>query len=236
MKEDKTARRRGVYARKSIFTARKFAGFFIFPISSKIKKAEDFTMNTKKLTTTALFAAIATLLMYIEFTVPLMPPFLKVDISGAVILIAVVALGLKESIIVLAIKDLIHLMSTQTGGVGELADFIMLAAMAVTLYLMMKKFKGTKGVLIGCAASTVSLIVVGMITNRYMLIPFYSKTIMPLDAIIGICRNINPKITDIGGYIVWGVMPFNLIKGIIVGFVTVLLHKKIGSVISKEEQ
>ena len=67
-------------------------------------------MKTRKITVTALFAAIATILMYIEFPLPLMPPFLKVDISGAVILLAVVALGLKESIFVLAIKDLIHLM------------------------------------------------------------------------------------------------------------------------------
>lgn len=191
-------------------------------------------MKTKKLTVTALFAAIATLLMYIEFPLPLTPPFLKVDISGAVILIAVVALGLKESIFILAIKDLIHLMSTKTGGVGELADFIMVAAMAVTLYLVMKKVKGSKGVCLGCIAATLSLIVVGMITNRYMLIPFYSKTMMSLDAIISICRNINPKITDISGYIIWGVMPFNLIKGIIVGFVTVLLHRKIGRIFEKE--
>ena len=191
-------------------------------------------MNTRRLTITALFAAIATILMYIEFPLPLMPPFLKVDISGAVILIAVVALGLKEGIFVLAIKDLIHLMSTKTGGVGELADFIMMTAMAVALYLVMKKYKGTKGVIYGTVAAGAALIVVGMLTNRFMLIPFYSKTIMPLDAIISLCQNINPKITSINGYIIWGVVPFNLVKGIIVGFMTVLLHKKIGSVIEKE--
>lgn len=193
-------------------------------------------MNTRKITVTALFAAIATILMYIEFPLPLMPPFLKVDISGAVILIAVVALGLKESIFVLAIKDLIHLMSTKTGGVGELADFIMITAMAVALYLVMKKHKGTKGVVYGTVAAGAALIVVGMLTNRFMLIPFYSKTIMPLDAIISLCQNINPKITSINGYIIWGVVPFNLVKGIIVGFMTVLLHKKIGSVIEKESK
>lgn len=191
-------------------------------------------MKTRRITITALFAAIATVLMYIEFPLPLMPPFLKVDISGAVILIAVIALGLKEGIFVLAIKDLIHLMSTKTGGVGELADFIMMTAMAVALYLVMKKYKGTKGVIYGTVAAAFALIVVGMLTNRFMLIPFYSKTMMPLDAIISMCQNINPKITSVNGYIVWGVVPFNLIKGIIVGFMTVLLHKKIGAVIDKE--
>lgn len=192
-------------------------------------------MKTRRLTITALFAAIATILMYIEFPLPMMPPFLKVDISGAVILLAVVALGLKEGILILAIKDFIHLLSTNTGGVGELADFIMMTAMAVSLWLVIRKHKGTKGIFYGCIAATVGLIIVGMLTNRFMLIPFYSKTMMPLDAIIGMCRNINPNITDINAYIVWGVVPFNLIKGIIVGFMTVLLHKKVGNIVTKEK-
>ncbi|MBR4879974.1 MAG: ECF transporter S component [Clostridia bacterium] len=193
-------------------------------------------MTTRKITITALFAAIATILMYIEFPLPLMPPFLKVDISGAVILIAVVALGLRQGLFVLAIKDLIHLMSTKTGGVGELADFIMLAAMAVTLYLVMKKVSGGKGVFLGSVISIFSLVIVGMLTNRYMLIPFYSKTMMPLEAIISLCQNVNPNITSINGYIVWGVLPFNIIKGLIVSFMTVILHRKIGSVITKNAQ
>ena len=77
--------------------------------------------KTKKLVSIALFAAIATVLMFIEFNIPMTPPFLKVDISGAVILIAVLTLGLKEAVFALLIKDLIHLLSTQTGGVRSRA-------------------------------------------------------------------------------------------------------------------
>ena len=43
--------------------------------------------KTSKITYTAIFAAIATVLMYFEFPIPFMPPFLKVDLSGAVVLI-----------------------------------------------------------------------------------------------------------------------------------------------------
>lgn len=189
--------------------------------------------KTKKLVSIALFAAIATVLMFIEFNIPMTPPFLKVDISGAVILIAVLTLGLKEAVFALLIKDLIHLLSTQTGGVGELADFIMLTAMAVALWLITRNNKDVKKVVIGCVAATAALIAAGAITNAYMLIPFYAKVMMPVEAILDMCQKVNPNITSITSYVVWGVVPFNLVKGVILSIITVLLYKKSGKMLEK---
>ena len=189
--------------------------------------------KTKKLVSIALFAAISTVLMFIEFNIPMTPPFLKVDISGAVILIAVLTLGLKEAVSALLIKDLIHLLSTQTGGVGELADFIMLTAMAVALWLITRNNKDVKKVVIGCAGATAALIAAGAITNAYMLIPFYAKVMMPLEAILDMCQKVNPNITSITSYVVWGVVPFNLVKGVILSIITVLLYKKSGKMLEK---
>ncbi len=189
--------------------------------------------KTKKLVSIALFAAIATVLMFIEFNIPMTPPFLKVDISGAVILIAVLTLGLKEAVSALLIKDLIHLLSTQTGGVGELADFIMLTAMAVALWLITRNNKDVKKVVIGCVVATAALIAAGAITNAYMLIPFYAKVMMPVEAILDMCQKVNPNITSITSYVVWGVVPFNLVKGVILSIITVLLYKKSGKMLEK---
>ena len=189
--------------------------------------------KTKKLVSIALFAAIATVLMFIEFNIPMTPPFLKVDISGAVILISVLTLGLKEAVSALLIKDLIHLLSTQTGGVGELADFIMLTAMAVALWLITRNNKHVKQVVIGCVAATAALIAAGAITNAYMLIPFYAKVMMPVEAILDMCQKVNPNITSITSYVVWGVVPFNLVKGVILSIITVLLYKKSGKMLEK---
>ena len=50
--------------------------------------------KTMKLTYVAVFSAIATVLMYFEFPIPLMPPFLKIDVSGAVILIGAFIFGI----------------------------------------------------------------------------------------------------------------------------------------------
>lgn len=183
--------------------------------------------NTKALTKVALFAAIATVLMYIEFPLPFLPPFLKIDFSGVAVLIATLVLGVKSGIFVLLIKDAIHLLSSSTGGVGQLADFIMLGAMLLTVYLVSKAIKGKSGLFWGCAAGTVVLIIVGSVTNQYLLIPFYAKVIMPIEAIINACQAINPNITSLSGYILWGVVPFNALKGVLLSAATLLLKPRI---------
>lgn len=79
--------------------------------------------KAKKITCTAVFAAIATIMMYFEFPIPFMPPFLKVDLSGAVVLVGAFILGIAPAITMIGIKDLIHLTQTQTAGSGEAAVF-----------------------------------------------------------------------------------------------------------------
>ena len=74
--------------------------------------------SARKLVTIALFAAIATILMYFEVPLPLMPPFLKLDISAVPIMVGAFALGPIEGVVMALIKALIHLLSTQTAGAG----------------------------------------------------------------------------------------------------------------------
>ena len=92
--------------------------------------------KTSKITYTAIFAAIATVLMYFEFPIPFMPPFLKVDLSGAVVLIGAFIFGIAPAITMIGIKDIIHLTQTQTGGSGEVADFLMLSTLVVIAVLL----------------------------------------------------------------------------------------------------
>ncbi len=85
-------------------------------------------MKTRTMVFLALMAAIASILMYFEMPLPFMPPFLKLDLSSLPVVLTSFIMGPVQSLFVVLVKDLVHLMSTQTGGVGELADFIMTAA------------------------------------------------------------------------------------------------------------
>ena len=63
-----------------------------------------------------------------------------------------------------------------------------------------------------------------------MLIPFYSK-VMPLEAIIDACHAVNPMINSINAYVIFGAAPFNLVKGLILSFLTLLLYQKLAGFI-----
>ena len=129
--------------------------------------------KAKKITCTAVFAAIATIMMYFEFPIPFMPPFLKVDLSGAVVLVGAFILGIAPAITMIGIKDLIHLTQTQTAGSGEAADFLMLSTLVIIAVLVYRAHKSRKMAVIGCAVGSVAMACMGMLTNYFLIIPFY---------------------------------------------------------------
>lgn len=189
--------------------------------------------RTKKMAVTAMFAAIASLLMYLEMPLPFMPPFLKLDISSVPILIAGFMFGPMPAILAAAVKDLVHLMSTQTGGVGELADFLITCAFVVSASLVYRHNKSKRSALWGCVLGVVVITVTGMLANKFLLIPFYMK-VMPIEAIVGACSAINPLIGSIDTYIIFGAGPFNMIKGIIVSIITMLVYKRVSVALKSE--
>jgi len=192
-------------------------------------------LSTRTMVFLALMAAASTILMYIEMPLPFMPPFLKLDLSSLPVVLTSFIVGPVQSLFVVLVKDLVHLMSTQTGGVGELADFIMTGAFSLTagaVYHGMKK--SHKGAFWGCVASIFAMTVAALAANYLLLIPFYSK-IMPIDAIVAACSALNSNITDISGYYWFGVLPFNLIKGTIVCAVTVPTYKRLAKAVKLDE-
>lgn len=185
--------------------------------------------RTKKITFTAIFAAIAAMLMFFEFPIPFMPPFLKVDLSGAVILIGAYIFGPTSAVAMALIKDLIHLPMTTTGGSGELADFLMTTTLVLVALWIRKGLRESRtGNIAGCAVGTIAMAGMGMLTNYFLIIPFYAQ-IMPLDAIFSACSAVNPLVNGMSGYLLLGVLPFNLVKGAILSIVTLMLHQKLGN-------
>jgi len=186
----------------------------------------------KVLTVSAMFAAVATVLMFFEMPLPLMPPFLKIDLSSIPILIGSFILGPASAIGMAAVKAFIHVLTTKTGGVGELADLLMTSSFAFTAAAVYRRRHTRRGAAIGCAAGTLALVVMGVIANRFLLIPFYAK-IMPLEAIFSACAAVNPRITGMGSYLLYGVVPFNIIKGAVISLITFPIYKRLSRQIRK---
>jgi len=180
----------------------------------------------RRMTLMGIFAAISTVLMYLELPLPFMPPFLKFDPSGVPILLSSMLFGPSAAIGVTLVKDLIHVLSTTTGGVGELADFLIMSTFSIVVGLVYRKRSDRKGVLMATLAGSVSIAIMGALANYYLLIPFFSK-VMPMDAIWAACATINPAIDGLSAYILFGAVPFNVIKGLLLTALTLLLYRKL---------
>ena len=141
--------------------------------------------NTRVLTGTAMLAAVATVLMYMEFPIPIMPAFIKLDVSELPALIASFAYGPVAGIVVCLIKNLIKLPSTSTAAVWELFNFVM-GALFVGVAGMVYRFKKTRsGAILGAVLGALVMAIVSVPYNYFIVYPAYVVMYhLPLDAII----------------------------------------------------
>jgi riboflavin transporter FmnP len=185
------------------------------------------------LTTSGVLAAIASILRYIEMPIPLMPPFLKVDLSDIPALIGGFALGPWAGAAILLIKNLIYLPVTQTGGVGEIADFVVSLALVLPAALVYRKASKRSGAVWGMALGVALMsFLAGPLMNYYVLIPLYSK-FMPLQQIFDVAGAVGTGIHDMWTYILYAVVPFNLFKSAVVCAITYLLYKPLSPILHK---
>jgi len=189
-------------------------------------------MSVKSMTRIAMMSVLAFVLMQIELPLPIFPGFLKIDASDVPALITGFALGPVAGVMVELIKNVIHLLQTSTAGIGELANFIIGSAIIVPSALIYKRSKSRKSAVIGLLVGTVAMAIAGGLANYFILLPFYAK-IMPLDVIIQMGTVANSNILDIKSLIVYGVVPFNIFKGLVLSLITMLLYKRISPLLNK---
>jgi len=181
-----------------------------------------------------LLSAISFVLMYLEFSVPFFPSWLKFDVSDVPALLGAFALGPLAGAIIELLKNILHIIlkGTTTGAVGELANFFLGAAFVVPAGWVYMKNKTKKGAIIGLVIGIIGLMVLGSIANYYVFIPAYAK-IMPLEQIFKVASMANKYIVDTKTYILYAVLPFNLVKGIIEALITFLLYKRLSNLLRK---
>lgn len=189
-------------------------------------------LNTRFLAITAMLAALATAIMFLELQIPIFPAFLKLDLSDVIALIAAFSLGPISGIFVELIKNLIHLTMTITGGVGEFGNFLIGVSLVVPAGLVYKYRRSFSGALTGLGAGTLSMCVIGFFVNYFMLIPVYVK-LFSLDAVMEMATSAIPSIDSLFTLVLYGIVPFNLFKGVIVSVITLLLYKRIARLIKE---
>lgn len=207
--------------------------------NSKLKSENNSVTGSRNIARwvakTGILASVAILLMFFEMVIPLMPAFLKFDFSEIAVLLAAFSLGPWTAVLVELIKNLAHLPSTGTSGVGELANFFVGSAFVLTAGLYYRGHKNRMGAFIAMALGTVVMTVVASFLNYFFLIPFYVNTQgWPLDALIDMSRAAgNTLVTDLKSLITFVFVPFNIFKGIVISAIVALLYKRLSPLLHK---
>ena len=190
-------------------------------------------LTTRELATVAILAAISAVLFMIEIPVVL---FYKLDLSHLPVLLGTFAMGPVPGTLILLVKSLLGLLHSSSQGVGELADFLMGFAMLLPAGLIYQHNKTRKGALIGMAVGTLIMTVFGSAFNAIYLLPKFSELFgLPLDTIVGMGTAVNGAINSVSTLVLFAVVPFNLLKGIVVSALTFLLYKRISPILHRND-
>lgn len=187
-------------------------------------------LATRTITTTALLAAIAYILAFLEFPVPLSPSFARMDLSDLPALVGAFAFGPLTGIMIELIKNMLQLFSTSTGGVGELANFLMGASYVLTAGYLYKYRKTKKMAFTACITASAVMGVTAALANYFILLPLF-ESFMPLEQLIAAFGEFLPLIRTKLDIVLYNAFPFNMLKGLVIGAITMAIYKKLTPVL-----
>lgn len=187
--------------------------------------------NIRKMTVTAVLAAVSSALMFISFAVPMfMPPFIKLDFSELPALLAAFSLGPVYGLLVSLIKNVINLPFSTTGGVGELSNFIISASFVFFAGLIYQNHRSRKGAFWGSLFGALIASAVSVFTNFYITYPFYTN-FMPMDTIINMYQMLNSNVDSLIEALVYFNLPFTFLKCMCSVLISFVIYKRISPIL-----
>lgn len=213
--------------------------------------------SVKKLTAVAMLTALATALQYIEFPIPIMPPFIKLDFSDLPELVGAVMFGPMAGILIALLKNLIHFLASSSGFIGEISNFALgavFAGGAGLLYSILSgrpifiKKKGEDGPTaeaytfksrISPAAAAVAAGAIGAVLSGIAALPLNVFIIYPLyysvmglekQMILEMYQALIPGIKSIAQAVLVFNVPFTIVKNLISVAITAVLFKPLSRV------
>lgn len=183
----------------------------------------NLSKKTNLLVKGAILLAISFVLTFFEFPVIPSVPWLKLDFSAVPLLLAALMFGPLFGLTLTGMLQILDIFvkGSQTGGVGQLANFLLLGSFILTVSLIYKRNNKSKMLIPAMLAGTVALIIAAIVANHFILVPLYS-----------------PKIVEnkdfYNSYLFKWIPLFNAIKGFAISLISSVLFIKLGPMINKE--
>ena len=170
-------------------------------------------LDTNKIVKAAALAAIAFILQVIGSMIGLrVGGFLDVEISDYPAIIGAFALGPLYGVMIELVKNLLHCAITNTGFVGELANFVVNGIFVFTIGMVYKYNKTKKGAVLSLITGGIVLVIAAVFVNLYIMLPLYMSD-APYSAKMSIVLTL--------------ITPFNAARALVLGVITMLSYKKI---------
>ncbi len=177
--------------------------------------------NIKSFVTIGMLSSVAFVLMLIKFPIPPFPPYLTVDFSDIPALIAAFMFGPAAAILVELFKNIIDyiVIGSEAGiPIGNFSNFIAGIVFVIPTYFVYRRLQAKHGLVVSLVVGTLFMAIFMSILNYIAILPAYI-------ALLGW----DPMTTSaLRQLVVAAVLPFNIIKGIIVAVVFLLLYSRMG--------
>lgn len=190
--------------------------------------------NTKvqKMIAVAMFAAMAVVLQYMAFPVIPAFSFMKVDFSDIPVMLSMFLFGPGAGILTAFLRSALHLLTTglePTNMVGDVASFLATSLFTLPMfYFFNKGTSSRKNKILGVVTGIFALTVFMSLANYFVITPLYLSFYgVTATQFLG---------TSLGQYVAIGVIPFNLVKGIIVSGVFLAIYLKLYPWLTKKQR
>lgn len=191
-------------------------------------------ITTKMITQIGMLGAIAVVLMLFEIPLPFAPSFYEIDFSEVPVLIGCFSMGPMAGALIELVKIILNLLinGSVTAGVGEAANFIIGCSFCVPAGIIYRRNKTKKGAIIGMISGTLFMTILGCFVNAYILLPTYAVAFkMPIEGLIEMGTKVNANINSLFTFVMFAVVPFNLLKGVLVSIIVLCIYKKISPIL-----
>lgn len=192
-------------------------------------------LSTRVIAGGAMLAALSVILQYLEFPIPLVPSFIKFDFSDLPALIGAFAYGPIAGIVIEFIKNLIHCAVSQSATVGELSNFILGATFVGTSGAIYARKKTKGNAFFGGLIGSLAMGVMCIISNYYVVYPFYYKAFMPEEVVLSAYQVILPGVNSVLECLFIFNLPFTIVKGLACIAIAMPIYKKLSPILKKQE-
>lgn len=188
----------------------------------------------KEIAFIGVLGAASAVMMLFRFPIPFLPPFLSFDLSGVMEMLGGYMFGPMAAFFVILVKIMVQLsmQGSFSFGTGELQSLMLSCAYVLPAVILYQRKKTKRMAITGMAVSTLLVSGVAVLTNLYLIIPFYAKLSgMTMADFVAMCTAVNPAVRNAAGMVILGIVPFNLIKYSATSVVTFLVYKRLSKFI-----